>query len=416
MTGPHGGGRCLLFVESNTTGSGMRAIQRALAMGLRPALLTSNPDRYAGLANTGAEVLLGETNTLPGLVDAINRIEGGRLAGVTTTSEFYAELTARLAAILDLPGNPPDAVAACRRKDRTRTMLRAAGLLTPAFAVVRHEEQVAAAVAAVGLPCVVKPSADTGSCNVLWCASVAQALAQCQIILRDHTNVRGQLSPATALIEQYIAGDEYSVEMISRQQRTSCVGVTGKLVTGKPHFVESGHVFPAPLTGPRRATIEATAAAGLAAVGITDGVTHTEIRLGPDGPVIIEINARPAGGMIPEMISLAGGGDLLGAQIRCAVGQPPAEFPDPHRAGAIAFLLAERDGRLRSVLGVADALALPGVEEVTVTARHGSWVRRPHDAYDRAGFVLGHGVDAAHAEETVHAGRDLVRLVLDEER
>lgn len=148
--------------------------------------------------------------------------------------------------------------------------------------------------------------------------------------------------------------------------------------------------------------------AALDAAGIRLGATHTEVKLTADGPALIEINPRPAGGMIPELIRLATGVDLLGEQLRAALGLPPhLKAEDAGHAG-IQFLLAGADGTLTAARGTQEAAAVEGVESVLVTAVPGTPVRRPRSASDRLGHVI-----ARHPEpEGVHAALDAARALL----
>lgn len=113
--------RHLLFVESNTTGTGMLALETTRGLGHEAVLLTSSPERYAGLAEAECEVLVCDTNSLAELRRTVqDRFRREEIAGITTTSDFYVPLVADLAAWLGLPGNPVAAVAACRDKSELR--------------------------------------------------------------------------------------------------------------------------------------------------------------------------------------------------------------------------------------------------------------------------------------------------------
>ncbi|UXX92169.1 ATP-grasp domain-containing protein [Streptomyces sp. AD2-2] len=48
-----------------------------------------------------------------------------------------------------------------------------------------------------------------------------------------------------------------------------------------------------------RKAVTETAEAAVRALGIVLGPAHVELRLGPEGPVLIEVNPRLAGGWIP---------------------------------------------------------------------------------------------------------------------
>ncbi|WP_447007986.1 pyridoxal-phosphate dependent enzyme [Saccharothrix isguenensis] len=415
MKAPDDAPRTLLFVESNTTGTGMAALGVALGLGMRPVLLTSRPERYQGLAETGADVLVCDTGSLPALRESVQReFRREDLAGVTTTSEFYVATVAELTGWLGLPGNPVDAVAACRDKAALRALLADAGVGQPRFAVVRSVDDVEDAVAAVGLPCVVKPTDDSGSNNVLLCATAEQARAQVAAVLAVTENVRGQAMSGAALVEQYLDGREYSVEMFSWEGRAHCVGVTAKTLGPPPHFVEDRHVFPAPLAPDERDAIVATAAGALTATGFRTGATHTEVRVTVDGPAVVEVNPRPAGGMIPEAIRLATGLDLLEMQLGAALGRAPDLTTTDRGTVGIQFLTADRPGVLVAVDGVEDALRVPGVERITVTARPGQEVRPARNAYDRLGYVIARTGSPSETVAALDAARAHCRVILEE--
>ncbi|WP_239144282.1 pyridoxal-phosphate dependent enzyme [Streptomyces sp. SID14515] len=396
--------RHLLFVEANTSGTGVQALRTAAVLGLTAVLLTSKPERYAGLDGTGCEIMVCDTNDLPGLRTLIQEhFRREEIAGITTTSDFYVPTVAALADWLGLPGNPEDATARCRNKAELRKSLAAAGVGQPGFAVVTDEAQTAGAVAAVGLPCVVKPADDSGSNDVLLCTTVEEAVAHAARVLAVHTNVRGLPTARTVLVEEYLDAPEYSVEMFGEDGESTCVGVTAKHLTGTPHFVESRHLFPAELPDSVREELTETVRRALKAVGIRSGPTHTEVKLTGRGPAIIEINPRLAGGMIPELIRLATGRDLLEQQIRAAAALPVDLAADRSGHAGIQFLLADRTGTLETVAGADEALALDGVERVTVTAREGAAVRPPRNAYDRLGHIVAAGAGSAEVADALDA-------------
>ncbi|WSQ12846.1 ATP-grasp domain-containing protein [Streptomyces sp. NBC_01231] len=402
----------LAFLESNTTGTGMLALRTAVRLGFEPVLLAEDPARYAGLDATGCLTVTCDTGSDPDVLRALREATGGRtVAGTTTTSDFYLEGTARLAAALDLPGHAPQTVAACRDKSLTRTALRDAGVPQPAFAAVTDPAGAAAAVASVGLPCVVKPVDGSGSQDVLWCADAATAEEHVARVLAVTENVRGQATAGKALVEEYARGPEYSVEMFCADGEAVCVGVTQRTVTALPYFVETGHVFPAALPEAASAELAETARQALKAVGFDRGPAHVEMRMTDLGPAVVEINARPAGGMIPELVRTATGIDLLEQQMRAAAGYPVRLLADRARHAGIRFLTARRAGRLVAVTGTERAERVPGVEQVVTTASPGSAVRPPQDAYDRLGHVIASGGSAREVEEILDAALRLVEVV-----
>ncbi|MFJ9427683.1 pyridoxal-phosphate dependent enzyme [Streptomyces sp. NPDC101249] len=379
----------LAFVESNTTGTGMLALRTATRLGFAPVLLTKDPARYQGLDATRCEAVTCDTEDDAAVRAAVATAAAGRtVAGVTTTSDFYLAHTARLARALGLPGHAQETAAACRDKSLTRQALGDAGVRQPRHAVVGDRSVAAGAVASVGLPCVVKPADGSGSQDVRWCGDEATALAQVALILAATENTRGQARAGKALVEEYVEGPEYSVEMFCADGEAVCVGVTQRTTTRLPYFVETGHLFPAALSAAARAELAETARHALKAIGFERGPAHVEARLTEAGAVVMEINGRLAGGMIPELVRAATGIDLLDQQVRAATGRPLRLVADRARHAGLRFLTAPEHGRLIGVTGTAEAARVPGVESVVTTGTPGRVVRPPRDAYDRLGHVI----------------------------
>lgn len=408
----------LVFVESNTTGTGMLALAETAELGCRPVLLTNEPGRYPRLAESDCEVIRCDTTSLPALRTVIaDRFRREELAGVASTSEFAAPVVAELASWLGLPGNSPAAMRTCRNKAALREVLSAAGVRQPEFGVLTEgfATAAAAAVAArVGLPCVVKPVDDSGSNAVLLCATLDELAEHARSILAVRTNSRGLPTARSVLVERYLPGPEYSVEMFGVAGEQVCLGITEKSVGELPHFVELGHVFPAPLAAADANRLESVVRAALAAAGVDFGATHTELRLTPDGPALIEINPRLAGGMIPELIHRASGVRVLRQQLRAVLGLPVHLTPSAHRVAGIRFLTADRDGELLGVAGIAEAGRLPGIERAELTAEPGRPVRPARNAYDRIGYLMAAGATDAEVRGALARARAAIDVRVGE--
>ncbi|MFD8284715.1 pyridoxal-phosphate dependent enzyme [Streptomyces solisilvae] len=401
----------LVFLESNTTGTGTLALRTATRLGFAPVLLTADPGRYAAFGTAGCPTVTCDTEDPTAVLDAVRGAAGGRtVAGATTTSDFYLEHTARLAGSLGLPGHAPATAAACRNKALTRAALQNAGVPQPAHAVVADIAGVPEAVARVGVPCVVKPVDGSGSQDVRWCPDEATAVEHAARVLAVTENVRGQKSAGEVLVEEFVGGAEYSVEMFCTGGEAVCVGVTRRTMTPLPHFVETGHLFPAGLPAARQAELAEAARQALKAVGFEHGPAHIEMRLTPVGPVVIEINGRLAGGMIPEIVRAATGLDLLEQQVRAATGLPTYLEPARSRQAGLRFLTAGDVGRLVAITGTAAAERVPGVVAVVTTGTPGRAVRPPRDAYDRLGHIIAVGDTPQEVEATLDTAMALVRV------
>ncbi len=332
MTGytPEAGSRpTLLLVESNTTGSGRQFWLRAQSLDLRPVMLSADPQRYPTLFDDQVEVVQVDTRDEQALLAAARRQRG--VVGVVTSSDLFAVPAAHLAKNLGLRGDDPDCVAACRNKGRQRELLADAGVPGASFQIATTADEAVLGAEAIGLPVVVKPLDGSGSVGVRLCNDAREVAEWAGKLLTERSEL---------LVEEFIVGPEYSVELFSKVP----VMVVAKLLGEPPQFLEIGHDLPAPLRDVDAQELRDTAAAAVAALGVGTFAAHVELRLCADGPRIIEVNPRLAGGMIPRAVQRATGQDLVESVIRAAAGLPPSDVPRHGGAAAIRFLVAPREG------------------------------------------------------------------------
>jgi biotin carboxylase len=187
---------------------------------------------------------------------------------------------------------------------------------------------------------------------------------------RWETAVRREGTPGPYLVEDYLTGPEFSVETLSCDGVHQVVGITAKRTTGPPGFVETGHVFPAPLPEPQATAVRRATTALLDRAGYRFGPAHTEVILTPRGPRIVESQARLGGDRIPLLIATATGFDIERAVFDALADGRPAPPPTPHRYAAIRFFRLP-PGRLAGT-GDTDAIrALPHVHALHFPFRPG---------------------------------------------
>ena len=100
------------------------------------------------------------------LDECLKYAAGHRVDGALTFSDDLLVDTARFAAERGLPGQPVATIEAFRDKFVQRSVLAGAGLPGPRFARIAGPDDVPAALAAVGLPAVLKPTRGSGSALV----------------------------------------------------------------------------------------------------------------------------------------------------------------------------------------------------------------------------------------------------------
>jgi biotin carboxylase len=263
------------------------------------------------------------------------------LAGVMTWTEWYLVPVARLARQLGLPTTAPETLQGCRNKHTSRTLFARHGVPSAMSLSVRTEREAAEAAALIGYPVVLKPAAHAASMGVIRVDTATELPAA--YAFAAQTAGHG-IESNQVLVEEYLDGPEVSVECVTYQGQTTVVAVTRKTVGMPPYFEELAHVVDA--NDPLLSAVASVAAAALDAVGVTDGVSHVEIRIVDGRPRLIEVNARLAGDMIGHLVHLATGVDLAraAADIACAV--LPDLTPTRSQAAAIRLIHPAYSGTL----------------------------------------------------------------------
>ncbi|KND46431.1 MULTISPECIES: ATP-grasp domain-containing protein [Streptomyces] len=388
----------LLVVES-WVGSMSRLLPRAIREGGHEfTFLTRDLHHYLRSAPEGtAHPLLGARNVVTADTNDLDALlpEAARLHavfgfdGVISSCDYYLPTVARIAGHLGLPGPDPRAVADACRKDATRRVLADADVPGPRFAL--HEEwgDLARAAREIGYPLVVKPVDLCAGMYVRRVDDESELAAAVAALADFPLNARGQRRVPAVLLEELLTGPEVSVETVSHAGAVHVVGVTDKSVGGAPAFIETGHMFPAALTGADAEAAEQTALNALKALGLTDGVVaHTEIKLTPAGPRVVEVNPRPAGNRITELIRHVTGIDLAAAAVEVALGRAPdlRRRETGLRSAAVGFLVPDTSGTLEALDGgpLADRA---GVLEVRL-AEPGRQVRSAGSNNEYLGHVM----------------------------
>jgi biotin carboxylase len=311
---------CLVFVESSGTGRLLGLAARRL--GLRSVLLAEDPARYAADLDCYDEVATVPTWDRHAIAHWC-RGYPDRVVGIGSSSEYFILTAAEVAGYLGLSRPAPDAVARCRNKADSRAYLSASGVPIPDWALCRTLTDVANAADRLGWPVVVKPVDGSGSVGVRLAADPEQAREAAAALLLGGANEISLERVPGVLVESYVAGPELSVEVWNGR----AVTVVRKHLGPEPFFVETGHDVPAPLSSVDTAWLCHAAERAVAALGLTWGPAHVELRMA-DVPKIIEVNPRLADGNIPRLVQLATGLDLAECHVAQLAGRP-TPFPEP---------------------------------------------------------------------------------------
>lgn len=328
-------------------------------------------------------------------------------------------LPAALAALrLGLPHNPPEAVAATRDKAALRRRLADAGIPQPRFAPAHPGDDVAALATEVGLPCVVKPVSLSASRGVIRADTPDEAVRAAERVremLRRADPGAGAPPDPTGplLVESFAPGVEVAVEGLLVGGRLEVLAVFDKPdPMDGPYFAETLLVTPSRLPPDVQGALRAVTAAAAAAIGLVEGPIHAEARVQGGDVRFLELAARSIGGLCSRTLRFGTGMSLEEVILRHAAGLRLPDLAREVRAAGVAMLYAPRAGELREVRGREEARAVPGIEEVEITARPGVEVAPLPEDGRYLGFVFARGDDPDAVEDALRAAASRLDIVV----
>jgi biotin carboxylase len=214
-----------------------------------------------------------------------------------------------------------------------------------------------------------------------------------------------------SLVEELVEGPEVTVNAFSAGGRFVPLTVTDRETAEPPAFgVALAHVWPSERADERVVEVARLAAEAL---GIENGPTYTQLRLGPDGPRVIELAARLGGGHDAELCQAALGVDLNDLAIAAALGEPlEPPRPDPQVGSAVTRFFVPPEGRLTTTHGVEEAQSVEGVVDLHVYRSPGHEFGPFRTGSDRAGAVIAVGASREEALARSRRVTDLIRFVV----
>ena len=337
------------------------------------------------------------------------------LDAVVAVDDQGVEAAARAAAALGLAASPVSAVRLTRDKIGMRRSLAAAGVPQPRFAVLPAGREPVTDLEEAGLswPVVVKPvglSASRGVIRVDDPEALRAAAGRIRAILAEDGGEEG----SDLLVEEFVPGAELAVEGVVRAGPLEVVAVFDKPdpLEG-PYFEETLYVTPSRAREGDLAAVQKLVGAAVDALGLTHGPIHAEVRLGPQGPRLLEVAARSIGGLCSRALRFGAGVTLEQLILAAAVGLDLGDLAPARSASGVMMLPIPAAGRLLEVQGVNDARLVPHVSGVEITVPLGSMVRPLPEGDRYLGFLFAAADTADEVEDALRAGHDRLRFVIE---
>ena len=305
---------------------------------------------------------------------------------MTLATDMPMRSIAKATALLGLPAISYDTAIKATDKHEMIKAFKEHNVASPWFIAVSNKAELIQNKDNFAYPCIMKPTDNAGSRGVVLVHSFSE-------LLDAYEYSYNQSRSGNVIIEEYLQGDEVSVEVIVIDGEVHILAITDKLTTGAPHFVEMGHNQPSKQPTHIQAKIKELAEQAVKSVGIHTGPAHVEMMITERGPIMIELGARMGGDCITtHLVPLSTGIDMIKATIDIALGNRPDITHKINMSSAIRFIKGPI-GIIKSISGLDSASAVSGIKEITITKNINDCISDIHSSTDRVGYVIAQDTD-----------------------
>jgi biotin carboxylase len=338
--------------------------------------------------------------------EAIARFARRRpIDAVVAVDDLTTVVAAAISARLGLKTNSLPAVTTARDKHAMRRCLADASLPVPRFRLVDLGDDPRAIAAQVEYPCVLKPRMLSASRGVIRANDAREFVAAFRRIAAILAAVEASLpdeARGTLLVETFVPGREVALEGLLVGGTLHVLALFDKPdPLDGPFFEETIYVTPSRLPAATQARIAAVSRDACAALGLTEGPIHAELRINEQGPWVLEVAARSIGGLCSQTLRFGTGLSLEELILCHALGRPLDSLEREQRAAGVMMIPIPRAGRLRAVTGRDEAAAVEGIEEVAVTMHPGQTVVPLPEGWQYLGFIFARADTPAAVERAL---------------
>ena len=259
--------------------------------------------------------------------------------------------------------------------------------------MLSFDDDLAAAAAETAYPVVVKPLGLNGSRGVIRADDPASFLRAAQRLQRllSIPNIREECegNADRFLVEGFISGEEVAVEALLRGGELFPLAIFDKpYPLDGPYFEETIYVTPSRLPEQRQQDVIAAVRDAAAALGLSDGPVHAELRVNESGVWPLDVAARTIGGKCARTLSFGSGMSLEEIVLRHAAGEPLDTLNREQQAAGVMMMPIPAKGRLNAIQGIEDARQVEHVTEIELEARPGDDLIPLPEGANYPGFIF----------------------------
>jgi len=347
---------------------------------------------------------------------SVEALRGRAFDAIVAVGDRPAVLAAEAALALGVAFHPPAAVRACHDKYLARQLFEAAGLPVPEFFRVPVSEAPEAVARRAPYPCVLKPlglSASRGVIRANDSGEFVAAFARIKALLEKSADIRiaREAQSDYLQVESYIPGREFAAEGIVTRGTPRILALFDKPdpLEG-PYFEETIYVTPSREPEPVQQAIRSAVEKAVRALGLYQGPFHAELRYNETGPWMLEVAARPIGGLCSKALRFGAGMPLEELILRHAMGDDISALGLAGSASGVMMIPIPCGGIYEDVAGVDEARVIAGIEDLIITAKQGQQLVPLPEGAAYLGFLFARGGDPATVEQALRRAHAQLRF------
>src|SRR6266852_5586808 len=344
------------------------------------------------------------------------------VSGILALGDRPAAAAAYAARGLGVLHNHPAAVEACRSKLRMREVFRDARLNVPWFHKFPIAPTPEPSLLGISYPCVLKPLSLSASQGVVRANNREEFLAAATRIRRmlKSPEILATREPNLdqLFVEGYIPGREVAIEGLLTDGALSILAIFDKPdpLEG-PYFEETIYVTPSRLPESGQRAIEKCAKDAVRALGLSHGPVHAEFRINEDGVWPLEVAPRPIGGLCARSLrfSLDGASEPIVLEellIRHALELPGWNSPRERTASGVMMIPVPKSGILEGVSGEEASRSIPGITELSITARLHDAIAAWPEGSSYLGFLFARGSTPEKIEQALREAHEKLSFTI----
>ncbi|WP_458411567.1 ATP-grasp domain-containing protein [Schinkia sp. CFF1] len=407
--------KSIIFLGVNKSGSSREAVRAANELGYHTIVFTNQvkqihqrreyPDVH--------QLILLDLSNLEELRAQIKILQqrGSKVVAIVSFVANYV-YTASLLADEFCKNNivSTEAVSIMVNKEKTREFF-AKESFTPKFLLVKSDDELPVELESQGFkfPIVIKGAESTGSKDVLF-AKNNNELQEGGAVLKK------KYPEESILIEEYIDGEQYLVEVLVTNGQILIAAIIKQEITKGKRFIVTGYSVLAEVDSKLEEGLLKVIDSIVTNTKLQNGAFHLELRLRKDGWKLIEINPRISGGAMNRMIEAAFGYSLVKETLKMLLGDVPTLIKETNQFVFTKYIILDENGILERVTGKKRAMAIPGVVEVFIKPRRGTFLTSPPLSMGhRYAYIIAKGDTLEEAQKVAKKAAKEIKFHLKEE-